>query len=139
MPPPSADTPSLRAVRLMRSYGDGAQRRIALDEGKRAMRVVHPSAVTVYDALQDGDDVWLVMEYVPSRNMADFLAEHGTLTPEQAGLPRARLEDYARVWAGVCCPVRPPHGRVVYGVCTPIHTSLPTWRGRQGGGRTGSR
>lgn len=66
-------------------------RRIALDEGKRAMRVVHPSAVTVYDALQDGDDVWLVMEYVPSRNMADFLAEHGTLTPEQAGYLGAAL------------------------------------------------
>ncbi|WP_197320713.1 serine/threonine-protein kinase [Saccharomonospora sp. NB11] len=66
-------------------------RRIALDEAKRAMQVVHPSAVTVYDALQDGDDVWLVMEYVPSRNMADFLAEHGTLTPEQAGYLGAAL------------------------------------------------
>ncbi|CAM2859253.1 serine/threonine-protein kinase [Saccharomonospora xinjiangensis] len=69
----------------------GEARRTALAEGKRAMRVVHPSAVTVYDALQDGDDVWLVMEYVPSRNMADFLAEHGTLTPEQAGYLGAAL------------------------------------------------
>ncbi len=66
-------------------------RRTALAEAKRAMQVVHPSAVTVYDALQDGDEVWLVMEYVPSRNMADFLAEHGTLTPEQAGYLGAAL------------------------------------------------
>ncbi|WP_216217669.1 serine/threonine-protein kinase [Amycolatopsis aidingensis] len=59
-------------------------RQVALREGKDAIRVVHACAITVHDALREGDDVWLVMEYVPSRNMADFLAEYGTLTPEQA-------------------------------------------------------
>lgn len=59
-------------------------RAVALKEGRDAIRVVHPNAIAVLDALPDGDDVWLVMEYVPSRNMADFLAEHGQLTPEQA-------------------------------------------------------
>ncbi|WP_116041333.1 serine/threonine-protein kinase [Amycolatopsis palatopharyngis] len=59
-------------------------RAVALQEGRDAIRVVHPNAISVLDALRDGDDVWLVMEYVPSRNMADFLAEHGQLTPEQA-------------------------------------------------------
>ena len=34
--------------------------------------------------LPDGQDVWLVMEYIPSRSMATFLAEHGRLTPDQA-------------------------------------------------------
>jgi serine/threonine protein kinase len=59
-------------------------RSVALQEGRDAIRVAHPNAIAVLDALRDGDDVWLVMEYVPSRNMADFLAEHGRLTPEQA-------------------------------------------------------
>ncbi|PRX44033.1 serine/threonine protein kinase [Prauserella shujinwangii] len=59
-------------------------REAALGEGRAAMRVTHPNAITVYDVFRDGQDVWLVMEYVPSRNMTDFLAEHGTLTPEQA-------------------------------------------------------
>lgn len=59
-------------------------RQLALDEGQRSMKVTHPSAVAVYDAFREDDDVWLIMEYVPSRNMADFLSEHGELTPGQA-------------------------------------------------------
>ncbi|EHR49074.1 protein kinase family protein [Saccharomonospora marina XMU15] len=59
-------------------------KQLALREGQRATKVTHPSAVAVYDAFSDNGDVWLVMEYVPSRNMADFLAEHGELTPGQA-------------------------------------------------------
>jgi serine/threonine protein kinase len=57
---------------------------LALQEGRAATRVLHSSAITVYDVVRDGPDPWLVMEYVPSRSMAQFLTEHGTLTPEQA-------------------------------------------------------
>ncbi|GAB3005086.1 serine/threonine protein kinase [Amycolatopsis acidiphila] len=57
---------------------------LALQEGRAATRVLHNSAITVYDVVRDGPDPWLVMEYVPSRSMAHFLTEHGTLTPEQA-------------------------------------------------------
>lgn len=56
----------------------------ALQEGRAATRVQHNSAITVYDVVRDGPDPWLLMEYVPSRSMADFLTEHGGLTPEQA-------------------------------------------------------
>jgi serine/threonine protein kinase len=55
----------------------------AVQEGRAATRVLHNCAITVYDVVVDESEPWLVMEYVPSRNMADFLAEHGTLTPEQ--------------------------------------------------------
>jgi len=55
----------------------------AMQEGRAATRVLHNCAITVYDVVRDGQDAWLVMEYVPSRNMADFLREYGTLTPEQ--------------------------------------------------------
>ncbi|WP_027940918.1 serine/threonine-protein kinase [Amycolatopsis taiwanensis] len=55
----------------------------AVQEGRAATRVQHNCAITVYDVVVDGSEPWLVMEYVPSRNMADFLAEHGILTPEQ--------------------------------------------------------
>ncbi|HVV14212.1 serine/threonine-protein kinase [Amycolatopsis sp.] len=62
----------------------GADPSVAEQEGRAATRVQHASAITVYDVVRDGPDVWLLMEYVPSRSMADFLGEHGTLTPEQA-------------------------------------------------------
>jgi serine/threonine protein kinase len=55
----------------------------AVQEGRAATRVQHNCAITVYDVVRDGSDPWLVMEYVPSRNMAAFLTEHGALTPEQ--------------------------------------------------------
>jgi serine/threonine protein kinase len=80
---------TVAAKRLQLQAGpDGSiteeERERALREGRQAARVDHPSAITVHDAVADGPDVWLIMEYVPSRNMADFLDEHGYLTPEQA-------------------------------------------------------
>lgn len=83
------DTMLHRTVAAKRVYLDPDRdpedaRSAALNGARQAMRVVHNSVITVYDAFHDGDDVWVVMEYVPSRNMADFVAEHGRLTPEQA-------------------------------------------------------
>ncbi|MEC3982020.1 serine/threonine-protein kinase [Amycolatopsis sp. H20-H5] len=56
----------------------------AIQEAKDAAKVDHACAITVYDVLPDGQDVWLVMEYIPSRSMSTFLADHGRLTAEQA-------------------------------------------------------
>src|SRR5690606_42065256 len=67
-------------------------RQETLAAAKRAMKVVHPSAVTMYDALRQDDEGWLIREYVPSRNMAEFLYEYGTLTPEPAGYLGAALD-----------------------------------------------
>ncbi|HEX4704065.1 MAG TPA: protein kinase [Pseudonocardiaceae bacterium] len=43
----------------------------------------HPNIVTVFDVVTDGDDRWLVLEYVPSRNLTKILADKGTLPPAQ--------------------------------------------------------
>jgi serine/threonine protein kinase len=57
----------------------------ALQEGRNATHITTiPSAISVHDVFDEGPDVWLVMEYIPSRSMARFLSEHGKLTPEQA-------------------------------------------------------
>ncbi|MFD8497947.1 serine/threonine-protein kinase [Amycolatopsis sp. NPDC059657] len=53
-------------------------------EGRNAAKIEHKCAITVHDVFHENDDVWIVMEYIPSRSMAQFLAEHGRLTPEQA-------------------------------------------------------
>ncbi|QRP45300.1 serine/threonine-protein kinase [Amycolatopsis sp. FDAARGOS 1241] len=86
------DTRLFRTVAMKRMYlpvglpPDRAEqaRATVMQEGKDAARIEHPSAITVFDVLPDGPDVWLVMEYIPSRGMSTFLAEHGRLTPEQA-------------------------------------------------------
>jgi serine/threonine protein kinase len=52
-------------------------------EAKIAAGLQHPNIVTVYDVINDGDDRWLVMEYVPSRSLAEILADKHTLPPAQ--------------------------------------------------------
>jgi serine/threonine protein kinase len=85
------DTRLFRTVAMKRMYlpvgaGERAEqaRAAAMQEGKDAARIEHPCAIKVFDVLPDGQDVWLVMEYIPSRSMATFLAEHGRLSPDQA-------------------------------------------------------
>ncbi|MFC4082642.1 serine/threonine-protein kinase [Amycolatopsis samaneae] len=86
------DTRLFRTVAMKRMYlpvglpPERAEqaRAAAMQEGKDAARIEHPCAIKVFDVLPDGEDIWLVMEYIPSRSMSTFLTEHGTLTPEQA-------------------------------------------------------
>jgi eukaryotic-like serine/threonine-protein kinase len=53
-------------------------------EGRIAARLSHPNAITVYDAVEQDGEPWLIMEYLPSRSLAAVIAEHGPLPPEEA-------------------------------------------------------
>lgn len=64
---------------------------VALREGRAACRIVHNHALTAYEAVSEGADVWLIMEYVPSRSMDEFLNEYGRLTVEQTAALGAQL------------------------------------------------
>lgn len=57
-------------------------RQRAMREGRIAARLHHPNAVAVHDVTEHDGLPVLVMEYVPSRSLADVLAERGTLAPE---------------------------------------------------------
>ena len=56
-------------------------RQRTLREGRIAARLQHPHAISVFDASIEGDEPWLVMEYLPSRSLANVLGEQGTLEP----------------------------------------------------------
>ena len=43
-----------------------------LDEARIAARVTHPNVVSIHDVVLDGDEVLLVMEYVPGRSLAQL-------------------------------------------------------------------
>src|SRR4051794_16471202 len=53
----------------------------ALREARHSAALNHPNVVAIYDALEDGDQVWLVMEYVPSRTLVQMVREEGPLDP----------------------------------------------------------
>jgi serine/threonine protein kinase len=68
-------------------------REAAMREGRIAARLTHPHAVSVYDMVDDGGTPWLVMEYLPSRSLAQVLAEHGTLPVQQVAQIGAQVAD----------------------------------------------
>ncbi|MBP2471221.1 hypothetical protein JOF53_000093 [Crossiella equi] len=78
-----------REVALKRSQqGDDGQIR---REARVGAGLNHPHVVTVHDVVQHGDERWLVMEYLPSRNLSAVLAEDGPFSPEAAALVGAQV------------------------------------------------
>ncbi|MCD2192471.1 protein kinase [Actinomycetospora endophytica] len=65
---------------LDQSEADEVRQR-TLREGRIAARLQHPHAISVFDASIEGDEPWLVMEYLPSRSLAAMLGEQGPLDP----------------------------------------------------------
>lgn len=61
--------------------GQGGQR--ALREARLTARLRHPHAITVHDVVEHDGAPYLVMEYLPSRSLADILLERETLPAEQ--------------------------------------------------------
>ncbi len=55
-----------------------------LDEARLAAQLNHPNIVTVYDVVEDGDTILIVMEYVPGQTLAQRLKERGRLPLDEA-------------------------------------------------------
>ena len=64
----------------------------ALREARSLAALNHRNVVAVYDVVEDGDQLWLVMEYIPGRTLADLL-EQGPLSLEDAVRIGAQVAD----------------------------------------------
>jgi serine/threonine protein kinase len=69
------------------------QRQRALREGRIAARLSHPHAISVYDVALEHGQPWLVMEYLPSRSLAEVLTEDGVLRVDQVAQIGAQVAD----------------------------------------------
>ena len=69
------------------------QRQRALREGRIAARLSHPHAISVYDVAQEGETPWLVMEYLPSRSLAEVVTAEGVLRVDQVAQIGAQVAD----------------------------------------------
>ena len=56
----------------------------SLREARVAARLSHPGVVTVHDVIEAGGSPWIVMELVPSRSLAQVLAQDGPMSPARA-------------------------------------------------------
>jgi len=72
---------------------DPAQNRVLLGEARTVGKMRHPNIVPIFDAGEQGGDLYLVFEYVPGKNLAEFLRQSGALSPVKAiGILRPILD-----------------------------------------------
>jgi eukaryotic-like serine/threonine-protein kinase len=66
------------------SRPDPAQNQLLLDEARVVGKMRHPNIVPIFEAGEEGGDLYLVFEYVPGQNLAEFLAQSGALSAVKA-------------------------------------------------------
>ena len=110
-------------------------------EARAAARLDHPSAVTVYDVVEQDGAPYLVMELVEARTLADVVREDGPLSPQrtaQVGLALLGALEAAHARGIVHRDVKPSNvmvrddGRVVltdFGIATSTGDSSLTSTG----------
>ena len=65
--------------------------RRATREARLAAALHHENVVSVFDVVDDADATWLVMEYVPSRTLAELVLDAGHLPPPRVALIGAQV------------------------------------------------
>jgi eukaryotic-like serine/threonine-protein kinase len=65
----------------------------AMREARSSAPLNHPNVVAIFDAIDEGDHIWLVMEYVDGRTLAQLIAENGPLPPDQVARIGAQVAD----------------------------------------------
>ncbi|MER7933096.1 protein kinase [Streptomyces sp. NPDC094471] len=96
------------AVKEMRIDGLGAEdartrRERTLREARATARIDHPNVVRVYDVVEEGERLWIVMELVNGRSLEWIMAEEGALSPRAA----------ARIGLGLVAALRQVHAQGV--------------------------
>ncbi|WP_276322867.1 serine/threonine-protein kinase [Streptomyces sp. F001] len=94
------------AVKEMRIDGLDAEdartrRERTLREARATARIDHPNVVRVYDVVDEGERLWIVMELVDGRSLERIMAEDGPLGPRETartglGLVEALRQVHAR-------------------------------------------
>ncbi|HEV7979457.1 serine/threonine-protein kinase [Amycolatopsis sp.] len=67
---------------LLMPFGQGEEKaeeakNRAMREARIAARLQHPHAISVFNVVEDGDRPWLIMEYLPSKSLADVIKADG--------------------------------------------------------------
>lgn len=73
-----------RPVALKRAHpaADEGRLRQLTREARIAGGIDHPRVVALHDLVTDDGGTWLVMEYIPSRDLAEIIGSDGVLPPE---------------------------------------------------------
>ncbi|WP_412775265.1 serine/threonine-protein kinase [Streptomyces violaceus] len=122
------------AVKEMRIDGLDAEdsrtrRERTLREARATARIDHPNVVRVYDVVDEGERLWIVMELVAGRSLERILAEDGPLRPCET----------ARIGLGLVAALRQVHARgVLHRDIKPGNVLVENAVGPAGSGRRGA-
>ncbi len=98
------------AVKILGANADNEFRERFADEARRAASVQHPNVVTVYDEGRDGEDSFMVMEYVQGKTLRDVVRERGPLPAHEAARIVSQVAaalDAAHEAGVIHCDVKP--------------------------------
>ncbi|WP_420878838.1 serine/threonine-protein kinase [Rhodococcus sp. (in: high G+C Gram-positive bacteria)] len=85
---------AVKQVTSTTGMDDAAAREVrqrALREGRNAAQLSHEHAIAMYDVAVESDEPWLVMEYLPSRSLAEAMSYVDTLPPLQVAQIGAQI------------------------------------------------
>jgi len=68
---------AIKTLHFTRS--DPQQNRQLLDEARMVSQLRHPNIVPIFEAAEERGDLYLVFQYVPGKNLAEYLALSGAL------------------------------------------------------------
>ncbi|MEU6252329.1 protein kinase [Streptomyces sp. NPDC047043] len=96
------------AVKEMRIDGLDAEdtrtrRERTLREARATARIDHPNVVRVYDVVDEGERLWIVMELIAGRSLERIMVDDGPLGPRET----------ARIGLGLVAALRQVHARGV--------------------------
>ncbi|MFF1559085.1 protein kinase [Streptomyces sp. NPDC058279] len=80
-------TVAVKELRFGNGVDEDEKRRLitrTLREAKAIARIRSGGAVTVYDVVDEDARPWIVMELIEGPSLAEFIREHGALTPRRA-------------------------------------------------------
>jgi serine/threonine protein kinase len=66
------------------SRPDPQQNQSLLEEARTVSQMRHPNIVPIFEAGEEAGDLYLVFEYVPGKNLGEYLRESGALSPVRA-------------------------------------------------------
>ncbi|MGD9958958.1 serine/threonine-protein kinase [Nocardioides sp.] len=84
---------SVAIKRIATGAASDPSTRRAQREARLAATLNHPHVVSVLDLVIEGDEQWLVMEYVDGVTLTELVRRHGPLSPDGAAAIFARVAD----------------------------------------------
>ena len=82
------------------NQADPAKNKVLLDEARMVGKLRHANIVPIFEAGEADGDLYLVFEYVPGKNLTEFLRQNGAVTPVKAlGILRPILDAVAHAHA----------------------------------------